>query len=1306
MQSMRAHWYGRAVKNDARRSYNLPWWCVVSGCLLASCNLVASFPDAEEENIASLCEDGRDNDFDGAADCRDPDCISFCIDRDGLDLTQVCLQVAPWGTRQDQSPRAAIVGRPGAAVAGTVVYIYDEDGAQSALRTATVAADGHFSVPLPAPSGPRPAPYRIVSVPSEAISSSVAREVAEPVRCVNWTASVVGRDPGLGFNNPNRLVLGPVGSSSLRSSVQTTEPSESELAAIGRGEGRVSAAGALRWRRQGVSQRPEGRLFAAMAYDGVRGEVVMLGGITGLATDSETWVWRQDGWSLVPNAEGPSRARGFLVPVPGSEDLVYVGGVSAVQVGRETLAQDQWRWNGSRWRRDEDVSERLPAAKDRAAAYDEARGRVVAFGGCGVGGLPSEPLACSNVLGDTWEYDGNSWTAASVEGDRPPARHGAAMVYDPVSRRVVMHGGIGDDGRALGDFWAYDGRRWQALPVDPEIGPRAYHIAAVDAQQRVVLFRGTTELGKIADPRVWAWDGSGWTGIESLSFAPKVEFGGVAAYEPASGAVVVFGGVDDASPSLSDRTFLWAEREWVEALPPSGLRPTAAVGAAASYHDAADAVYLFGGLTEQDDRRQIFSDVLWRLTDQIWVRLPQQGPSARAFHGMSYDSTRQRLLVFGGRMAGNTRANDLWSWTVPAGWQRLDTSGPSPRPRESAAMAFDPVRNQLVVFGGRVGETELVGDTWIYDESGEWRQHIQARGPLPRVSGRMVFDEARGVIVLTGGVADGRSLSDTWTFDGSQWSRGPANTARTFAGFTLHYDSSRRRVILIEGCSDAECDVIGNGRYVLGDENWEFDGGVPFARADSATAYHRSRSELYIVGGRSEASRFRDTVFIFDGDQWRVQTPDSQVGSRCEHAAAEDDSGRGVFLFGGCRRANCSVGLNDLWRWNGFGWTSFGSGATVPPRHGHSLTSFGDGRWVLYGGLSGNTFSVLSDLYVFDGSDWRAASLPGPGPSWGHAATFDGQRVLLSGGAPEGLVGPSEARDALWAFDGRRSVQIPTSGGPGARTQHVMVYDPVRQTTVLHGGSRTIDFGPLVSPPTPLRDTWEFGEQRWVLAESDGPALIDSSVAYDPQRGRIMMFGGLLPSGLSTNTLRQWEHGRWLPIPVVGAVPSVRFRHTLTADSRRGGLMLHGGVGAEFASDCLDDTWVLSTDPQQRPHAQFAVKWTATGLDTEGLQEIRIDLAASGQGFEVNARDAPRTVSGVRVSAWNTRARKWDPVGTLEDAPTPTTVVITETPADYASASGDLNIRVEPAAGWGSSPIGPSIAISAIEVSLLFERDN
>jgi hypothetical protein len=73
-------------------------------------------------------------------------------------------------------------------------------------------------------------------------------------------------------------------------------------------------------------------------------------------------------------------------------------------------------------------------------ADDTLGGYLVLFGGSGPHG----------ALGDTWLWNGGTWTAVRP-GGAPPPRAGAAAAFDTASRQLVLFGGLGAGGVGLGD---------------------------------------------------------------------------------------------------------------------------------------------------------------------------------------------------------------------------------------------------------------------------------------------------------------------------------------------------------------------------------------------------------------------------------------------------------------------------------------------------------------------------------------------------------------------------------------------------------------------------------------------------------------------------------------------------------------------------------------------------------------------------------------------------------------------------------------------------------------------------------------
>jgi hypothetical protein len=87
-------------------------------------------------------------------------------------------------------------------------------------------------------------------------------------------------------------------------------------------------------------------------------------------------------------------------------------------------------------------------------------------------------------------------------------------------------------------------------------------------------------------------------------------------------------------------------------------------------------------------------------------------------------------------------------------------------------MAFDPAREEVLLFGGR--DVRTFDDTWTWDGA-DWVRRRPAHSPSKRVYPAMAYDVARGGLLLFGGF--GADLwGDTWTWNGSDWAQRPAGS--------------------------------------------------------------------------------------------------------------------------------------------------------------------------------------------------------------------------------------------------------------------------------------------------------------------------------------------------------------------------------------------------------------------------------------------------------------------------------------------------------------------------------------------------
>src|SRR5688572_29441600 len=76
--------------------------------------------------------------------------------------------------------------------------------------------------------------------------------------------------------------------------------------------------------------------------------------------------------------------------------------------------------------------------------------------------------------------------------------------------------------------------------------------------------------------------------------------------------------------------------------------------------------------------------------------------------------------------------------TPRSGWTQVTPAGQAPPARYDHSAVFDPLREQLVVFGGR--DAEALGDTWIYELATQRWRAVAAAGPAARFGHGAAYD--------------------------------------------------------------------------------------------------------------------------------------------------------------------------------------------------------------------------------------------------------------------------------------------------------------------------------------------------------------------------------------------------------------------------------------------------------------------------------------------------------------------------------------------------------------------------------------
>src|SRR5439155_8527211 len=184
----------------------------------------------------------------------------------------------------------------------------------------------------------------------------------------------------------------------------------------------------------------------------------------------------------------------------------------------------------------------------------------------------------------------------------------------------------------------------------------------------------------------------------------------------------------------------------------------------------------------------------WEWDGARWVdRTATIAPAPRAFAAMAFDPVRRKVVLFGGcgsSMCMGGGLADTWEWDG-ARWTQL-APATSPPARMAHAMAYDGARHQLVMFGGCNGVADECfqerQDTWTFDGT-IWTEQTAAPAPPGRGGHAMTFDPTRGAVVMFGGRSVMTTRSDTWEWNGAQWSeRTPAVSPPPRVGHAMVFD--------------------------------------------------------------------------------------------------------------------------------------------------------------------------------------------------------------------------------------------------------------------------------------------------------------------------------------------------------------------------------------------------------------------------------------------------------------------------------------------------------------------------------------
>lgn len=308
--------------------------------------------------------------------------------------------------------------------------------------------------------------------------------------------------------------------------------------------------------------------------------------------------------------------------------------------------------------------------------------------------------------------------------------------------------------------------------------------------------------------------------------------------------------------------------------------------------------------------------------------------------GLVDDQADGYLLAFGGQ----NPALEATSYTltyVNGTWTNLTNAQTAlPPPRWGAGMVYDPVDQEVVLFGGcqTAGCYPALADTWTFS-GGQWHDITATAGPAPpgRGEGTMTWDSAAGYVLLFGGEAGTGSstlyLNDTWEFLHNHWTNLSSTvgaTAPPARAQAVMASLPSGPVVLFGGAANGPS-IPGTWSFL--DGNWtdvtSTSGPQPAARTAAMLAVDPAADDLVLFGGYHAGNYLSDT-WTYSSGTWIATSASGPPGTFGAGFVYDSEDGY-LLLYGGAITQNGQSGTtNSYWSLSGGAWHLYNPAPTPP----------------------------------------------------------------------------------------------------------------------------------------------------------------------------------------------------------------------------------------------------------------------------------------------------------------------------------------------------------------------------------------
>jgi hypothetical protein len=287
-------------------------------------------------------------------------------------------------------------------------------------------------------------------------------------------------------------------------------------------------------------------------------------------------------------------------------------------------------------------------------------------------------------------------------------------------------------------------------------------------------------------------------------------------------------------------------------------------------------------------------------------------PPAMIYHSGLYESSDQRILIFGGNSKHgiNGDIKEVFSYDPGSGsWAEPVPFEANPPWKNALAPAYDQESDRVIILN-------MEGETWTYDlGSNTWENMQPATSPSGRCGQTLVYDSESDAIILFGGYACTSPMdppsAEVWVYDfnTNTWTAmGAGPHERIF--HTAVYDSESDRMLMWGGRSHEEASDTSMWAYDYNTDSWiEYpaEGGPEFRSTYHTMTYIPELDRTIIIGGvvltAALAGDFVPDIWEYDfnNNNWEMIETSGDPPALAKQVMVYDPQTGLMYMYGGSR---------------------------------------------------------------------------------------------------------------------------------------------------------------------------------------------------------------------------------------------------------------------------------------------------------------------------------------------------------------------------------------------------------------------